>query len=240
MEIIKEKEKSIEELNNKILIDNEKEEKEIVSLINYCIDKNFINENCFLIQFIKEELKYIIRKETNMLNGMRWSNEMILFSLNLLYTGKKNYEKINNFFYLPSIRNLQYYKFSTENLFYGAEQLNKLIEKKNYIRKGGLIWDEISIKSGLVIGKGDELIGYSDNNDNLATHVLQFIFIGAENYFFVPVAHFLVSNLKSIDIKKYFWKVIKYLKINASVDIIFCCCDGGFKKKNKKIKIKKK
>ena len=104
---------------------------------------------------------------------------------------------------------------------------------------GGIYFDEVKIKEGLVWDpKTDELIGFTDFPDSeplespatlpsvIATHVMQFHFRSLFSTFYYPCAFFLTTNAKSDQIDKMFWAGVRELYVRG-FHVLVACGDGA-------------
>ena len=60
---------------------------------------------------------------------------------------------------------------------------------------------------------------------NLATHALQFVFLG-HNGFRFPVAHWPTLEIDPATLYIKFWTCVRWL-LSGGFKVHFCCCDGG-------------
>ena len=102
---------------------------------------------------------------------------------------------------------------------------------------GGLFFDEVKIKEGLVWDPSSwEIIGFTDlgtedsleddNDNHLATHILQFHFKSLFHNFSYPCAYFLTRNITADKLNRIFWLGVSMLQLQK-FDIIVACCDGA-------------
>ena len=138
--------------------------------------------------------------------GRRWNKDVIRTCLTIWSRSPKSYVELKNsgFFILPSSRILQFYKNSVNQVSgFNKEILHwMMLEAKNQGispdgYEGGIIIDEMTIQSDIQFSKkggGISLIGFKDITKDeslymdklmkqkeeitLATHALQFIFLG--------------------------------------------------------------
>jgi hypothetical protein len=182
---------------------------------------------------------------------MRWHPAVIRWCLRIYLKSHKLYNDLRNSggLKLPSGRTLSDYNnfcaprtgWNTENLRVMKDQFEKKKPPKR-ANLGGLFFDEMSIKEGLVFDpKNWELVGFTDiceNNitdtvttksdavDKLATHVLQFFFRSTFFNFDFPCAFFLTRNTTSVQLNRLFWLGVSMLH-TYGFDVIISCCDGA-------------
>jgi hypothetical protein len=221
---------------------------------------------------IKEFILYGLREHTGRLNDdflevllsdqakasntssrqMRWNPLVIKWCLRIYIKSHGLYEDLRNSggLKLPSGRLLSDYKnfdspdsgWKTSHLQNMKTQFKKMKPPK-HAKLGGLIFDEVKIKEGLVFDcKNWELIGFTDlqgdgisdektgaekPTDNLATHVLQIFFRSPFFKFDYPCAFFLTKGTTALQLlNRIFWLGVSMLHI-FEFEIIFCCCDGA-------------
>ncbi len=98
---------------------------------------------------------------------------------------------------------------------------------------GGLFFDEVKIKEGLLFDPSSwELIGFTDldvdesdtSNDNmttssvqvsLATHVLQFYFKSLFSSFHFPCSYFLTNGISAQALNRVFWQGVELLNSHS-------------------------
>ena len=180
---------------------------------------------------------------------MRWHPLVIKWRLRIYIKSHGLYEDLRNSggLKLPSGRTLcDYKKFCAPESGWNTENLRKMktvFEKMNppkYAKLGGLVFDEVKIKEGLVFdSKNFELIGFTDlqedvpsdekvnkPTDNLATHALQIFFRSLYFNFDYPCAYFLTKEVTALQLNRIFWLGISRLHV-FGFEIMFCCCDGS-------------
>ena len=183
---------------------------------------------------------------------MRWHPAVIRWCLRIYLKSHKLYEDLRNSggLKLPSGRTLSDYNnycspqtgWKTDNLKVMREQFQKKKPPK-HARLGGLYFDEMKIKEGLVFNtKNWELVGFTDilendgidtetkssaqATDHLATHVLQFFFRSTFFNFDYPCAFFLTKNITALQLNRLFWLGVSMLH-TFGFEIILSCCDGA-------------
>jgi len=170
-------------------------------------------------------------------NGRRWDTNIIRLCLTLWCRSPKCYADLreSGFLVLPSQKLLQIYKnkihqkagLNKELLHWMKnEAMHKNIPPEGY--EGGLILDEMSIQSDLQFyskNGGKYLVGFTDISDEsrfmdeinsgkreifLATHVLQYVFLGFTGFRF-PLFHFPTKQATASELNVLFWKIINLL-----------------------------
>ena len=209
-------------------------------------------ENCTVEtrQFMHLQLKAAKTKDSR---GHRWKSQFLALCLRWYCKSPNTYDDVRSakFFYMPSPRLLNMYKNTVEQktgindslllwMWKSAQSLQPPLPLEG--RCGDLILDECSIQEyltvkfrsdgirvtsfvdlGLESEKLDQLLGTSEKS--LATHVLQFVFIGYTGYRW-PVCHYPTNQAKAIDLYINVWQIIvKLLKYDFHVEYI--CMDGA-------------
>ena len=187
---------------------------------------------------------------------MRWHPLIIKWCLRMYSKSHAAYEDLRDsgFLKLPSGRLLSDYKnFSSPRSGWQTSTLWEMKEKfdKTKIGKrgqlGGLFFDEVKIKEGLVFDPSTfELVGFVDLDDDetdlplvgqlketdcnpqnkLATHVLQFYFKSLFGKFEFPCAFFLTRGVSSQKLNRIFWQGVSMLH-GFQFTIMLACCDGA-------------
>lgn len=172
-------------------------------------------------------------------HGRRWSKNLIRICLTMWCRSPRAYGDLRSsgFLLLPSQRLLQIYKnkihqkagINKEILHWMKnETLNKNIPPEGY--EGGLALDEMSIQSDLQFHWRDNktyITGFTDLGDEsalvesiktktsevkLATHVLQYVFLGFSGFRF-PICHFPTIQASASDLYILTWEVKNMLQI---------------------------
>lgn len=160
----------------------------------------------------------------------------------------------SGFLNLPSGRLLSDYKNLSSPL--SGWQTSTLDEMKLKFEKakigkrgqlGGLFFDEVKIKEGLVFNPSTfELVGFTDLDgdeielpsigqlkesdsrpeNKLATHVLQFYFKSLIAKFYFPCAFFLTRGVTAQKLNRLFWQGVSILH-GFNFTIMLACCDGA-------------
>ncbi len=185
---------------------------------------------------------------------MRWHPLVIKWCLRIYAKSHSTYEDIreSGFLKLPSGRLLSDYKnFSSPRSGWQTTTLGAMREKFNKTKigkrgqLGGLYFDEVKIKEGLVFDSATfELIGFTDlDNDEsdlpslvkepdckpenkLATHVLQFFFKSLFAKFDFPCAFFLTREITAQKLNRIFWQGVSMLH-GFGFTVLLTCCDGA-------------
>ena len=136
----------------------------------------------------------------------RWSKEILSFAISLYITSPRTYRLLTSVLFLPSESRIKKYKNNLEkdpgiNHDY-IQWMCKGAERTESPKIGGLIFDEMSIQSGLQLqphGEGLSMLGFVDfGEENSGTHtmfhqgkplevatsVLQFIFLSLNGFRF--------------------------------------------------------
>lgn len=187
---------------------------------------------------------------------MRWHPLVIKWCLRLFSKSHSAYEDLreSGFLKLPSGRLLSdYKKFASPKSDCQTSTLQAMKELfvKSKIKKhgnlGGLFFDEVKIKEGLVFNPSTfELIGFTDSDDDetdtpkvseateqnkntikkIATHVLQFYYKSLFAKFEFPCAFFLTRGITAQKLNRVFWQGISVLH-GFGFSVMLACCDGA-------------
>ena len=204
-------------------------------------DKNLF----LLIQSQKENLSCFPKQR-------RWDKSILRLCLTIWSRSKKAYDQIkrSGFLTLPSGRLLQYYQNNVKQTPGLSKEVFKWMqleaEKQKLSpenREGGILFDEMSIQDDLVIEKANgisRIVGFVDtgvegenmryicnknNQKQLATHVLQFIFLGFNGFRF-PFAHFPTTQTTASELHFMFWEAVKMLNMYGFT-VCFSSQDGA-------------
>ena len=188
-----------------------------------------------IMEFLVSQQKAL----SNHPNGRRWSKNIIRLCLTLWCRSPRSYTELKNsgFLVLPSQKILQIYKnkfhqkagINKELLHWMKnEALHRNLPTEGY--EGGLILDEMSIQSDLQFyckNGQTYLTGFTEiSNESLfmdsiltgkkevtlATHVLQFVFLGFTGFRF-PLFHFPTKQATASELNLLFWKIVNFLQI---------------------------
>lgn len=189
-----------------------------------------------------------LRKST----GRRWNKEIIRLCLTLWCRSPRGYVDVRSsgFVVLPSTRILQYYKNAVnqtsgfnKDMFHWMlnEAKNRNLSPEGY--EGGLLIDEMTIQQDIQFSKKGgtlKLIGFKDfteeskhmnilmnhkKNVCLATHVLQFLFLGTTGFRF-PFTYFSTTGASASELYLVFWKAVNYLAM-FGFSVTFLSMDGA-------------
>jgi hypothetical protein len=189
---------------------------------------------------------------------MRWHPLVIKWCLRMYAKSHSAYEDLREtgFLKLPSGRLLSDYKnFSSSRSGWQMSTLQAM--KKNFEKAnigkhgllGGLFFDEVKIKEGLVFDPSTfELIGFADIENNiddlevpcaskqmendekpeekLATHVLQFFYKSLFAKFDFPCSFFLTKGITALKLNRLFWQGVSLLH-GFGFSVMVACCDGA-------------
>ena len=184
--------------------------------------------------------------------GRRWDKKTISLCLSLWCRSRKNYQQLRDskVLILPSQSTLQLYKncvdqqagFHKDIFHWMKEEASKHYPSEGSF-SGGICIDEMSIQEDLCMVKSNgevRLIGFVDmgqvsENLNtlctgkkervLATHVLQFLYIGLNGFRF-PFACFPVTQTKAGNLHFLFWEAVKFLNMYG-FQVLFVSMDGA-------------
>ena len=148
----------------------------------------------------------------------------------------------SGFLKLPSGRTLSDYKnFSSSKSGWQTSVLGAMRdtfndqEIKKVGRFGGLFFDEVKIKEGLLFDPSSwELVGFVDLEDDtktsklvqdsLATHVLQFYFKSLFSSFCYPCGYFLTRGISASTLNRVFWQGVGLLHAHG-FSVLLTGCD---------------
>ena len=120
----------------------------------------------------------------------------------------------------------------------------KLTEMKDHERNCSLLFDEMKIKSGLVLSRATgKLIGFTEIGDindelleferkfsgkerDLATHILAFMARGIFSHFNFPIGYFCSKGFNSDQLFPCVWEAIGVLE-STGLKVRACICDGA-------------
>jgi hypothetical protein len=204
---------------------------------------------------LSEKQILLIKSQVKNIQGnphsRRWNTEVIRLCLSLYCRSPKNYEYIANsgFLILPSSSNVKRYKNKVDqksginkDVFKWMKEEAVLLNLPSEGYEGGLLIDEMSIQPDLQlkrIGQEYQLIGFTDcceesksmallsgkNDLQLATHVLQFLFIGHTGFRF-PVAHFPTVQATPSELYLSFWRLVQMLSL-YDFTVTYVSIDGA-------------
>ncbi|KAK3697241.1 hypothetical protein QZH41_010133 [Actinostola sp. cb2023] len=169
-------------------------------------------------------------------NGHRWHPRIIKLCLEIYSRSPKTLQVLRGFLVLPSERIIRYYKNSIEEMPGSNTEVNwcrKEAERRNLKEEdywGGFLLDEMTIQVKLSctilesiggrwvvpvsVCKNDiyNTICTQGNEAEVATHLLQFVFISDSGFRF-PIAHFPVKQTSPAILYEKFWEVVLWMKI---------------------------
>ena len=184
---------------------------------------------------------------------MRWHPLVLKWCLRIYSKSHSIYDDLRSsgFLKLPSGRTLSDYKnFCSSKSGWQVSVLDAMREsfKKQGVSEsgkfGGLFFDEVKIKEGLVFDPSSwELIGFIDLDvdksdaananltassvhTSLATHVLQFYFKSIFSSFQFPCCYFLTNGISAQDLNRIFWQGVGLLN-SFDFKVLLTCCDGA-------------
>ena len=180
---------------------------------------------------------------------MRWHPLIIKWCLRIYSKSHRTYQDLRDsgFLKLPSGRTLSDYKnFCSSKSGWQTSVFQAMTDNFSYQgfspvgKCGGLFFDEVKIKEGLVFDPSTwELVGFVDiGNGNLhpgsdsgiqkslATHVLQFYFKSIFCKFQFPCAYFLTRGISAQNLNHIFWQGVGLLQ-GYGFTTILSCCDGA-------------
>ena len=185
-------------------------------------------------------------------SGRRWDKKTISLCLSLWCRSSKNYQQLRDskVLILPHGNTLRMYKncvdqqsgFHADVFLWMQEEAKKHYPSDGSFA-GGICIDEMSIQEDLCMIKTNgevRLVGFVDmgeESDNfntltsgkkertLATHVLQFLYIGLNGFRF-PFACFPVTQTKAGNLHFLFWDAVKFLNM-YEFQVLFVSMDGA-------------
>lgn len=207
-------------------------------LVNH-LDEHIGNESdMFFLILLKDQAKSLNVPARQ----MRWHPLVIKWCLRIYAKSHSTYEDLRDsgFLRLPTGRTLSDYKnFCSSKSGWQTSVLQAMSDNfKNQglpqVGKfGGLFFDEVKIKEGLVFDPSTwELVGFVDLGSdssiqkNLATHVLQFYFKSIFTNFQFPCAYFLTRGISALNLNQLFWQGVGLLQ-GFGFTTILSCCDGA-------------
>ncbi|XP_070184988.1 uncharacterized protein [Littorina saxatilis] len=187
-----------------------------------------------------------VQQKTN----RRWPKSVVTMCLTMWTRSPQAYRDLlgSGILVLPSESLLILYKnFIPQEPGFQAEvfewMFNEAQRQKLPNMAGGIIFDEMSIQADLHIcknGKNQELVGLVEQlkeseqvrllqngkvKKQLATHVLQLVFLGMSGFRF-PFAHFPVKDSTAVDLYCTVWQAVQELSL-WGFDVKFLCMDGA-------------
>lgn len=186
-----------------------------------------------VIEFLTSQQDALSRKP----KGRRWNKNIIRICLTMWCRSPKCYKDLRDsgFMLLPSQRILQIYKNKIHQKPGINKELIQWMKNEALCRnlppdgyEGGLMLDEMSIQSDLEFSSKDaniHLWGFKEVTDEskfidsilsgkreicLATHVLQFVFLGYTGFRF-PLFHFPTNQANASELYILFWKLVSIM-----------------------------
>ena len=186
-------------------------------------------------------------------NGVRWSDDMIRLCLSLYCRSPSTYHQLgaSAMLKLPSGRLLRMYKNNVrpesglnEAIFRWmlAEAETRRLSPAD--RQGGLLIDEMSIQPDLQMvrdGDGFQLVGFTalgpeleaaghikgkgERRRQLATHVLQLLFLGFGGFRF-PIAHYPCTQASATELHIIVWSAVEMLS-SYGFPVLYISMDGA-------------
>ena len=215
--------------------------KKVRLLKNHLRDHTGSTSDTFFKVLLADQAKAL----TSEARQMRWHPLVIKWCLRAYSKSHSVYEDMRQggFLRLPTGRTLSDYKnFDIPTSGWHMSNINALKDRFKKLKLpdkaavGGLFFDELKIKEGLVWNQSTwELIGYVDidesenikeSKDRLATHILQFFYKSLFHNFEYPVAFFLTKGICKDTLNRIFWVGVSMLEI-VEINIILACCDGA-------------
>ena len=195
----------------------------------------------FFITLLKDQAKALNVPSRQ----MRWHPLVIKWCLELYAKSHSMYADLRDsgFLKLPSGRTLSDYKnYSSSKSGWQTsvfETMDITFKDQGFSevgRFGGLFFDEVKIKEGLLFDPCTwELVGFVDlENDgtnytiqkSLATRVLQFYFKSVFSKFQFPCGYFLTCGVSAQSLNRVFWQGVGLLQ-GYGFTTILACCDGA-------------
>ena len=138
-------------------------------------------------------------------SGYRWKTEDKMLALSIFFHSRKTYKILACFFILPSIRtSLRDLQKMNVKPGFSQSVLDALTQKVKAMapidRNVALVFDEMSIKQGLVYNEGSDIVeGFEDFGDigqtrYIANHAIAFMVRGLASKWKQPVGYFLSSG----------------------------------------------
>ena len=197
-----------------------------------------MNQTRFFLTLLHDQAKALNMPSRQ----MRWHPLVLKWCLRMYSKSHSVYDDlcVSGFLKLPSGRTLSDYKnFCSSKSGWQASVMEAMREsaKKQGISEsgkfGGLFFDEVKIKEGLLFDPSSwELIGFTDldvdesdtSNDNmttssvqvsLATHVLQFYFKSLFSSFHFPCSYFLTNGISAQALNRVFCQGVELLNSHS-------------------------
>lgn len=218
-----------------------KEFKKKKLLLNHLEDHIGSESDMFFITLLKDQAKALNVPSRQ----MRWHPSVIKWCLRLYAKSHSMYSDLRDsgFLKLPSGRTLSDYKNYSSSKSGWQTSVFKTMDTtfkdqgfSEIGRFGGLFFDEVKIKEGLLFDPSTwELVGFVDlENDgtnytiqkSLATHVLQFYSKSVFSKFQFPCGYFLTCGVSAQSLNRVFWQGVGLLQ-GYGFTTILSCCDGA-------------
>ncbi|KAL9970357.1 hypothetical protein ACROYT_G022715 [Oculina patagonica] len=209
------------------------------------VDKTDIPEDMRLLWEQQEKIA-----KTQSKKGYRWHPRIMRLCIELYCKHPQVLDTLREVLYLPSNRTIRYHKNKVEQkpgwddkMLKWCLQVAKDNELKDHEFMGGLVIDEMKIQEDIEMVKKNgkhRLVGFVDlgdlhddmqtlsgqkNGPQLASHVLQFIYIGDSGMRF-PIAQFPSGGCTSSDLFFIFWEGVRKM-LETGFTVYYCILDGA-------------
>ena len=177
--------------------------------------------------------------------GRRWPKSFLSLALSIWIASPAAYRILKSKLYLPSESLLQKYKNSLDkDPGINHDMLTWMLkecERHGGNKQGGIIFDEMTIQSGLQLqpnGEGLDFFGLVDEDSasmsrllkhkdelSLAKSILQFVYVGMDGFRF-PFCYYLTDSMICSQLLTIIWGIINVLK-TYGFTVIYISVDGA-------------
>ena len=192
-----------------------------------------------IMSFVDSQVKMSQRTK----QGYRWEMKDKMLAMSVFFHSKKAYKILSRFFFLPSERTLQrdLQKMNMKPGFIDLllEALKLKVSTMVEMDKNvALVFDEMSIKQGLVFNESQDTVeGFEDygvigTTKYIANHTIAFIVCGLASKWKQPVAYFLTSGpIQATKLQSLAKDCIRKLT-EVGLNVVTLVCDQGSNNKS--------